>query len=81
MRIAAEWAHIPMGVMADELGLSRETISNYMGGRTKPTRTVMIVWAMRCGVPLEWLLNGGDSAPPSPPGPVTPRYPRILLAA
>lgn len=46
--------------MADELGLDRNSVSRYINGHTVPARAALIVWAMRTGVPLEWLENGED---------------------
>ena len=60
MRIAAEWSHTPLGAIADELEVSRDTISNYLAGRTRTPRAVLIAWAFRTGVPLEWLLTGEE---------------------
>lgn len=44
--------------MAEHLDVSRTTISNYINGRTEPKRSVLRDWAMRTGVPLEWLEDG-----------------------
>lgn len=41
--------------MADHLGVSRNTVGNYLAGRTSPNRAILRVWALRCGVPLDWL--------------------------
>lgn len=58
--------------MAAELGVARNTVGNYLAGRTSPARSVLRVWALRTGVPFEWLLNGDI-------GDVTERYHRISL--
>lgn len=44
--------------MADILGVSRNTVSNYLHGRTRPPQLTLRVWAMRTGVPLAWLVTG-----------------------
>ncbi|MGI8682031.1 MAG: helix-turn-helix domain-containing protein [Mycobacteriales bacterium] len=54
--------------MADELGVSRATLSRWMTDRGAPPKSAYLkVWAMRTGVPLEWLRDG--NAPSSPNGP------------
>jgi transcriptional regulator with XRE-family HTH domain len=44
--------------MADYLGVSRNTISNYINGRTIAKKQTLRLWAMRTGVPLVWLEQG-----------------------
>lgn len=44
--------------MADYLGVSRNTISNYINGRTLAKKQTLRLWAMRTGVPLVWLEHG-----------------------
>lgn len=46
------------------LGVHRNTISNYLTGRTKMDRRTLIAWAFATGVPLAWLENG--ETPTSP---------------
>lgn len=46
------------GEMASHLGVSGNTVGNYLAGRTEPDKATLMVWAMRCGVPYEWLKNG-----------------------
>ena len=55
--------------MSDHLGVSRNTISNWINGRTTPRRSDLIVWAMRTGVPIEWIETGELKNPPRPNGP------------
>jgi len=45
--------------MSDYLGVAPTTVSTWINGRHRPSRPVLRLWAMRCGVPLEWLLEGG----------------------
>jgi len=59
--------------MAEHLGLSRTTVSNYINGRTTPSRSLVRDWALRTGVPFSWLENGdaqggGDDGIPTPGG-------------
>ena len=45
-------------VMADYLGMSRNSISNWINGRAVPDHRTLMLWAMRTGVPLPWLEHG-----------------------
>jgi transcriptional regulator with XRE-family HTH domain len=67
MSLSLEYSGLNVNAIARELGVSRTTISNYLHGRTEPRRSDLIVWSMRCGVPLEWLLTG--QAPTETPSP------------
>lgn len=55
---ALEVAGMTNQEMADCLGVSRNTISNYTHGNSSPRKLYMREWAMRTGVPLEWLETG-----------------------
>lgn len=55
---ALEFSGISSNEMAEHLDVSRTTISNYIHGRTEPKRSTLRDWAMRTGVPLEWLESG-----------------------
>lgn len=55
---ALDVAGIASGDMADYLGVSRNTISNYINGRTEPRKQTLRLWALRTGAPLEWLQTG-----------------------
>ncbi len=57
-----EWAEVDIETMAHEIRRSTTTIRNYLSGRTIPSHTVLVVWAMRTGVPLDWLEE--DDRPP-----------------
>lgn len=46
--------------MAAYLEVHRNTVTNWLHGRTRPPATAVKLWAMRCGVPYEWLITGGD---------------------
>ena len=69
LRKAREAAGYDMGGLADVTGLSRNTIGNYEGGKVKPRRSGMIVWAMATGVPLSWIETGAETEnAPDPDG-------------
>jgi transcriptional regulator with XRE-family HTH domain len=62
-RLQRSLAHAEMLTeqMADELGVSRSTVSRWLNGHGAPPRIGYLkLWAMRCGVPLDWLVNGDD---------------------
>ena len=71
------------GSLGRELGVHRNTISNYLSGRSPMDRRTLISWAFATGVPLVWLERGGDtSGPEGDPGvSVTSRYPELSAVA
>lgn len=44
--------------MAEALDVSRNTIGNYVSGRTKPSKLQLREWSMRTGAPLKWIETG-----------------------
>lgn len=46
--------------MADYLGVSRNTIGSWTGGKITPGIASLRAWAMACGVPFEWLKDGQE---------------------
>src|SRR5690625_4929768 len=60
LRKAREHAGIGPGQFADEIGVSRNTVTNYERGHVKPRKIVLNAWAMRTGVPLHWIQTGED---------------------
>ena len=63
--------------MADYLEVSRNTVSTWINGRVPPSSQTLRLWAMRCGVPLEWLRDGIDPDPGDAPR----QYSDVLAAA
>lgn len=55
MRKALRHADIGVQEMADYLGVARNTVSTWINGRIRPGRQTLRLWALRCGVPFEWL--------------------------
>lgn len=55
---ALKWADVSVQDMADYLGVTRQTVGNYLSGRTEMTRGSRRLWALRCGLPLEWIETG-----------------------
>lgn len=52
--------HVNMGKgqMAEHLGVDRNTVSRYINDKVTPSRSVLRLWALRCGVPYTWLATG-----------------------
>jgi transcriptional regulator with XRE-family HTH domain len=46
--------------MADYLGVSRQSVGNWMTGRIEPSLQTLRLWALRCGVSYEWLVGDRD---------------------
>lgn len=64
---ALDVSGISVATMAIKLGVSRQTIGNYLAGRTTPKLAILKVWADETGVDLGWLKEGtpGIHAPTS----------------
>jgi transcriptional regulator with XRE-family HTH domain len=68
LRKALRVADLSVQDIADYLGVSRNTVSAWINGRTVPNKASLMLWAMRTGVPLEWLQTG-ESPGQGGPGP------------
>lgn len=44
--------------MADYLDVSRNTVSAWINGRTPPSTQSLRLWALRTGLPYEWIKDG-----------------------
>jgi hypothetical protein len=54
--------------MADHLDYSRGQLSRYLNDKGEPPRrSVLRMWALRCGVPFDWLAYGIESDDPDDP--------------
>lgn len=79
MRKALRDKGIAVQEMADYLDVGRNTVSNWINGHTNPPGASVRLWAMRCGVPFEWLRDGVETSEPTPDGGVpNPRKGRVL---
>ena len=58
LRLAREWRELEQQDIADELGISRATVSNYETGKTSPGKLQLNAWAVVCNVDVEWLKTG-----------------------
>src|SRR5665647_3920943 len=64
LQMALGHANLTVQEMADELGMSRGSLSRWLNDRGAPPRPVFIkAWALRTGVPAEWLLTGHAENP------------------
>ena len=52
---ALDHAGIGMQEMADYLGVSRTSVSNWIHGRIPPNQRTLLLWSMRTGVDLDWI--------------------------
>lgn len=69
LRKALRVADLSVQDMADTLECSRNTIGNYLSGRTHPNVPTLRQWAFRCGVDYEWLRYGiNEMNTPDTPG-------------
>ena len=67
LRKALQVSDVEVQEMADYLGVSRTSVSNWINGRVPPSKQTLRLWALRTGVPLGWLETGQD--PTVQPGP------------
>lgn len=68
-RLQRSLAHADMRAeeMAEELGVVRATISRWMHDRGGPPRPIYLKqWALRTGVPYDWLSTGEEPGGPTP---------------
>lgn len=63
MRKGLREAGLDVQEMAAYLGVSRSSVSSWINGRIQPSLQTQRLWAMRCGVPFEWLKTGVISQP------------------
>lgn len=69
LRKALREADLSVQEMADYLDVSRNTVSAWINGRTPPGVQSVRLWALRTGVPYEWLRTGAsDDDPHGGPG-------------
>lgn len=68
LRIAREAAGLEQEQLANNIGVSRNTISNYEHGNTTPRRIVINAWALACGVPVSWIQTGKGPPGETPDG-------------
>lgn len=62
---AREHAGIGVAAMAERLGVSRTSISNYEHGRTAPPLDVVLDYSKETNVPLTWIIAAEHDTPTS----------------
>lgn len=64
-RLQRSLAHADMSIddMAAELGVSRQSVSRWVNDHVDPRLGYLKLWALRTGVPLGWLVDGGAIIP------------------
>lgn len=69
--------HLNATTLAEHLGVHRNTVNNYLSGRTKPDRRTLMAWSTATGVPLPWLEDGTAPGPGGPEGGEVVRHRRL----
>jgi transcriptional regulator with XRE-family HTH domain len=70
LRRALRFAGVSRAEIADHLGVSLNTVNNWLGEKTKIRYAFVVLWAQKTGVSLDWLLDddtihlGDDSIHP-----------------
>ena len=83
LRKSLRYSGLSVQEMADYLGVSRNTAGRWINGHFTPSRAEQIAWALRTGVPVEWLATGLVHTKDGPEGGVQPSdmWPALTLAA
>lgn len=68
LRKAREDAGLSQAELAEQIGISRNTVGNAELGERTPLNVTLRAWAAVTAVPLEWL-ETGRTTPVPPPGP------------
>lgn len=58
MRKGLRVAGMTVQEMADYLGVTRTTVSNWINGHVPPSKQTQRLWALRTGVDFDWLQTG-----------------------
>ncbi len=74
MRKALRTSGVGVQEMADYLGVARNTVSTWINGRIVPDTRTLRLWALRTGVPFEWLERGEVTPDPGRRASTTGRY-------
>lgn len=79
LRRALDHADMTAEQMADELSVSRQTMSRWMHDRGGPPKPIYLrQWALRCNVSVQWLETGMTTGPTPKGGRAGPRKARKL---
>jgi transcriptional regulator with XRE-family HTH domain len=77
---ALDHAGIKTQDMAEFLGVHRNTVGNYINGRTEADKRTVMLWAQRTGVPVEWIEGTGGSPNRGPGITTAPKDPDAAIA-
>ena len=69
MRKSLRVSEVSVQEMAEYLGVQRNSVGRWINGHVNPSRQTLRLWALRTGVPFEWLETGRDARNPRPDGP------------
>lgn len=73
---ALRLAGMTSGEMAQYLGVHRNSVTNWVHGHNSADKRTLMLWALRTGVPLQWLekgeLNYGSPSGDDPKGQAMP---------
>lgn len=58
LRKALRQADVSVQQMATYLGVTRRSVGNWINGHFPPSTQTLRLWALRTGVPFEWLSTG-----------------------
>jgi transcriptional regulator with XRE-family HTH domain len=58
MRKALREGGLSVQEMAEYLEVSRNTVGRWINGKVPPSTSTLRLWALRTGVPFEWLRDG-----------------------
>lgn len=78
-QVAREDAGMSQTELADAIGSSRGTVSNYERGSVTPRKQVLALWAYATGVDARWLITG--KAPNTDPGVDSELTPELVRMA
>jgi transcriptional regulator with XRE-family HTH domain len=65
MRKALRHAGLGPQQMADYLGVSRQSVGNWVNGRVEPSVQTVRLWAIVTGVSYRWLCHGNEGPHPT----------------
>lgn len=66
--------------IADYLGVSRTSVSNWINGRVTPSRQTLMLWALATEYPLSWLESGVEPDPSEPTAGIEPATYSLVVA-
>ena len=77
MRKTLRSSGVGVSEIAEYLGVGRNTVSNWINGRNPASVQTLRLWALRTGVPFEWLATGESPRPEGPEGDDGEGLPRV----